>query len=207
MSSNKESTLTKEQKKLLESIPQELRRETALAYISSGYENKTQSYLTACKVMGRKPSKNPETSASEMLSYPNVIEFIDSFKISVAEEVRIDSKYVLRRLKEIDELDIIDIITDDMSCFKPLKDWPKSWRISISSVDMRRILSKDSNMNTIIEKIKWPDKVKNLEMIGRHVTVKAWDKEDSDQGDPQPLTINFEVSEAVKDIKITNADS
>lgn len=131
---------------------------------------------------------------------------LQAIKDKVAEkEFKIDSGFVLRRLKEIDELDIIDIITDDMSRFKPLKDWPKSWRISISSVDMRRILSKDSDMQTIIEKIKWPDKVKNLEMIGRHVTVKAWDREDPEQGDPQPLTINFEVSPAIKDIKITNA--
>jgi phage terminase small subunit len=95
-------------------------------------------------------------------------------------EFKIDSEFVLRRLKEIDELDVIDIIKDDMSGFKLLSEWPKVWRTSISSIDMKRMITtvgEGVDLETIIEKIKWPDKVKNLEMIGRHVSVKAWDKE------------------------------
>jgi phage terminase small subunit len=30
------------------------------------------------------------------------------------------------------------------------------------------------NDENILKKIKWPDKVKNLELIGKHVEVQAW---------------------------------
>lgn len=118
-------------------------------------------------------------------------------------EFKIDSEYVLRRLKEIDDLDVIDILKDDLSGFRLLSEWPKVWRTSISSIDMKRMISK-GDIETIIDKIKWPDKVKNLEMIGRHVTVKAWDsdpKEDDEEA--QSLNITFTVKDPVGEIKVT----
>lgn len=80
--------LTVKQEALLKAITQQLRRETALAYISLGYENQTKAYLLACETMGREPSKNPEVSGSEILNYPNVVDFLDSVRIAVAEEVQ-----------------------------------------------------------------------------------------------------------------------
>lgn len=125
--------------------------------------------------------------ANKQFNHPNislVIKKLQATQDKIAQkEFKIDSGFVLRRLKEIDELDIIDIIKDDMSGFKLLSEWPKVWRISISSLDMKRIVTKiqdGDDIETLIEKIKWPDKVKNLEMIGRHVTVKAWDQESND---------------------------
>lgn len=106
---------------------------------------------------------------------------LQKIKDEVAQnDFKIDAGFVLRRLKEIDDLDVIDIIKDDMSGFKLLSEWPKVWRKSISSIDMKKMITsigENEELETIIEKIKWPDKVKNLEMIGRHVSVKAWDKE------------------------------
>lgn len=95
--------LTDKQKELLAAIPQELRRETALAYIASGYDNQTNAYLSACKKMGRNPSKNPETSASEILSYPNVLGFIDSVKEVVAEKAQINAQWVLEQAVKVHE--------------------------------------------------------------------------------------------------------
>lgn len=128
--------------------------------------------------------------ADKRFNHPKIILRIaelQAIKDKLAEKAfKIDSGYVLRRLKEIDDLDIIDIIKDDMSGFKPLSEWPKVWRTSISSLDMKRIITKidDGNdIETLIEKIKWPDKVKNLEMIGRHVTIKAWEHEPADSAE------------------------
>jgi len=97
------SNLTAKQKALFDNIPQELRRETALAYIASGYDNQTNAYLSACKKMGRNPSKNPETSASEILSYPNVLEFINSVKEVVAEKAQINAQWVLEQAVKVHE--------------------------------------------------------------------------------------------------------
>lgn len=95
--------LTSEQKELLAKITQELRRETVLAYVASGYDNQTNAYLAACKKMGREPSKTPVSSASEILSYPNVIEFINSVKEVVAEKAQIDAQWVLDQAVKVHE--------------------------------------------------------------------------------------------------------
>lgn len=122
------------------------------------------------------------STASRLLTKDNIKEKISKLVSERSKATAIDAEYVLRRLKEIDELDVIDIIKDDMSGFKLLSEWPKIWRTSISSIDMKKMITsigENEELETIIEKIKWPDKVKNLEMIGRHVSVKAWDKEES----------------------------
>lgn len=180
------SKLTQLQSELLSKIESELRRESALAYIKNGYSNKTQAYLEACKTLGKNPSKNPDVSAAEILNYPSVTSFINSFKADVVERAKTDAEYVLRRLREIDELDIIDIMRDDLSDFKPLSQWPKSWRISISGLDLQTIASRsdEDDIESVVKKIKWPDKTKNLELIGRHVDVKAWDGESSQDNTP-----------------------
>lgn len=93
--------LTKEQKVIFNNITSALRKETAVQFIKNGYENGKQSYLAACKKLKRKPSKNPETSASEILSYPNVIAFIQSTQIKAAQEAQIDANWVLKGIKEL----------------------------------------------------------------------------------------------------------
>lgn len=136
------------------------------AAIRAGYSKKT------AKEMG-----------CENLAKPHIQAILSKSIDKRAKATTIDANYVLQRLKEIDELDILDIVKDDLSGFRLLSEWPKVWRTSINSLDMKRIVTKfqdEEEMITMIEKIKWPDKVKNLEMIGRHVAVKAWDRETAD---------------------------
>lgn len=88
----------------------------------------------------------------------------------------IDADYVLKRLVEIDELDILDIMSDDMS-IKPLNEWPKVWRTTITSIDvLEEFMGKgeDRDLVGFIKKLKLPDKLKNLELLGKHVDVLAW---------------------------------
>lgn len=126
---------------------------------------------------------------------------LQAVKMELAEkQFKIDAGYVLRRFKEIDDLDILDIIEDDMSAFRPLNEWPKVWRTSISGVDMKKIISGgDAPIEMLIEKIKWPDKLKNLELLGKHISVNAFVKEDGADKN-QPITnITVEVVGANKD--------
>lgn len=89
---------------------------------------------------------------------------------------RISADYVLMRLKEIDELDLADIMDDDLS-LKPLSTWPKAWRQFLSGVKVAELFEGKGDEKKIIgvlKSIKWPDKVKNLELIGKHVDVNAF---------------------------------
>ena len=83
------SKLTEKQKVLFNSLTSSLRKQVALEYIKLNYDNGTKAYLNACKKLKKKPSKNPVTSASEILNYPNVTAFIDSVRVKVAEKVQV----------------------------------------------------------------------------------------------------------------------
>lgn len=85
------------------------------------------------------------------------------------ERVQIDADYVLKRLVEIDQMDVLDIM-DDEGNVKPLRDWPKIWRQYISNIET---ISVDDGEGWL-KKIKWPDKVKNLELLGKHIAVGAF---------------------------------
>ena len=135
--------------------------------------NATQAAIRA----GYKPD-NAYAIGAENLKKPQIAQHIASLKAKRAEEVRIDAAWVLARLKQIDDLDILDIIKDDMKGFRALSEWPKAWRTSVSGIDINTILSGgDKPVETLVQKIKWPDKTRNLELIGKHVDIKAFDKE------------------------------
>lgn len=89
--------------------------------------------------------------------------------------LRVSADYVLLRLAEIDQMDVIDILNDDGS-LKPIRDWPKIWRTTLSGFDLSSTIMDmdETSIETILKKIKWPDKVKNLELIGKHVDVNAF---------------------------------
>lgn len=90
---------------------------------------------------------------------------------------RVSADYVLMRLVEIDQMDVIDIL-DDEGGLKPISQWPKVWRTSLSAMDINRIRmagnDDEDDIESTLQKIKWPDKVKNLELIGKHVDVNAF---------------------------------
>lgn len=119
--------------------------------------------------------KTAQRMGSENLSKPLLSGKIEELKSQRADTVAVDAKYVLNRLVEIDSLDVIDILNEDGS-MKPIIKWPKSWRTSITGIDVQEMMSGD--IATVIKKIKWPDKLKNLELLGRHVNIGAWNKEE-----------------------------
>ncbi|EOU4490665.1 terminase small subunit [Escherichia coli] len=120
--------------------------------------------------------KTANEQASRLLAKVNVQNFVAELKAARIEQTGIDAAYVLRRLVEIDQMDVLDIMTDDMS-LKPVSEWPASWRRYLSGFDLAEMFEgrgDDREMVGILKKIKWPDKVKNLELLGRHVSVQAF---------------------------------
>lgn len=122
--------------------------------------------------------KTAQEQSSRLLSNVMVQDRIAELKAERNEEVGIDAAYVLRRLVEIDQMDVLDIVRDDLS-LKPVTDWPASWRRYISGFDLAEMFEYTGEdggkeLAGILKKIKWPDKVKNLELLGKHVTVQAF---------------------------------
>lgn len=128
--------------------------------------------------------KTANEQASRLLANVNVQTFVAELKATRVEQTGIDAAYVLRRLVEIDQMDAADIL-DDEGGLLPISAWPKVWRTSLSGLDLNRLRMAGKNdeedIETTIQKIKWPDKVKNLELLGKHVDVQAFKEQVSNE--------------------------
>ena len=118
--------------------------------------------------------------------------------------LRVSADYVLQRLVEIDQMDVLDILYEDGG-LKPVSEWPKVWRTSLSALDINRIRMAgkdgDDDIESTLQKVKWPDKVKNLELIGKHVDVNAFKERVEVSG---TVTIADRMAAARKRVKERN---
>lgn len=117
-------------------------------------------------------AKTANRTASENMSKPDVQSRIAELKAKRNEDVSINAQYVLNRLVEIDQMDVLDILTSTGE-LKPVSQWPKVWRTTLSGLDVVE-MSAEGNTAALLKKIKWPDKVKNLELLGKHIDVMAF---------------------------------
>lgn len=134
-------------------------------------ENQTQAAINA----GFSPN-TAAVKASNMMRDERIQKRIAELMEERNKRNRVSADYVLMRLVEIDQMDVIDILNDDMS-IKPVSEWPKVWRQYLTGfelADMFKGRGDEKELVGILKKIKWPDKVKNLELIGKHVDVNAF---------------------------------
>lgn len=145
-------------------------------------ENQTQAAINA--------GFSPNTAAvksSVMMRDERIQKRIAELMEERNKRMRVSADYVLMRLVEIDQMDVLDILNDDGG-MKPIAEWPKVWRTSLSAMDIATIKTTQASLQKengeadlsvedvehILKKVKWPDKVKNLELIGKHVDVNAF---------------------------------
>lgn len=113
--------------------------------------------------------KSAHVHGTRLLKNDRVRSYLATLTEERCERTRIDADWLLRRLAEELEADIADILFDDCS-LKPLQEWPKVWRQGlIAGLDVQT-----QPDGTVTTKIKLSDRVRRLEMIGKHVDVQAW---------------------------------
>lgn len=113
--------------------------------------------------------KTAKSIGQENLTKPDIQKAIEEAQNKRTEQTKIDAAYVLSRLVEIDQMDVLDIMDDQMK-IRPVNEWPKVWRQYVVNLENLEL----SDGEGCFKKIKWPDKVKNLELLGRHVSVGAF---------------------------------
>lgn len=158
-------------------------------------ENQAQAAINA----GFSP-KSAHVKASIMMRDERIQKRIAELMAERNKRLRVSADYVLLRLVEIDQMDVLDILNDDMS-IKPVSQWPKVWRQYLSGFDLADMFEgrgDDKELVGILKKIKWPDKVKNLELIGKHVDVNAFKERVEVSGS---LTIADKMAAARKRVK------
>ncbi|WP_438940171.1 terminase small subunit [Escherichia coli] len=132
-------------------------------------ENQTQAAINA----GFSPN-TAAVKASVMMRDERIKKRIAELMEERNKRMRVSADYVLMRLVEIDQMDVLDILNDDGG-MKPIAEWPKVWRTSLSAMDIATIKTTQASLQKengeadlsvedvehILKKVKWPDKVKN----------------------------------------------
>ena len=116
----------------------------------------------------------------ELFKRPQVKERIAELMIEKAEvakiEFGVDAAYVLQRIVEVDRMDISDILNEQDE-LRPVAEWPQVWRQFISQFEVEELHAGrgDERLRVgLLKKIKWPDKLANLKLMGTHVDVNAF---------------------------------
>lgn len=105
--------------------------------------------------------RTAEQVASRTLALPHVKAYYDEQLAARAQRTGIDADYVLQRLAAIETMDVADIYDQDGKLL-PVPKWPKIWRQMVKEVDLKT------------GKIKMQDKLRTLELMGKHVGVRAF---------------------------------
>ena len=119
-------------------------------------------------------AKNLTVAGAEFLANPNVAAAIETLRSERSRQTGIDAAWVLKRLAEEAEADIADLY-NEAGGLKPIHEWPLIWRQGlVSGVDIQQLRAEDGSTAGELVKIKLSDRVRRLEMIGKHVKVNAF---------------------------------
>ena len=121
-------------------------------------------------------AKRADAIGHENLRKPVIAEAIQEAKNSRSERCQIDADYVLSRLVEIDQTNIGDILNDDLTV-KPPGEWPSIWRSFPPAFETY----KDDAGKVYVKRFRGLDKLKTLELIGKHTGVSAFKGKDAEE--------------------------
>ncbi len=102
-----------------------------------------------------------------------------------SERAKVDADWLLKRLALEAEADLNDLYSEDGG-LKPVNQWPKIWRQGlVSGIDSHQeyeYIAGEKVPAGVVQKIKLSDRVKRLEMIGKHVDVSAFSENHNHTG-------------------------
>lgn len=120
--------------------------------------------------------KTANEQGSRLLANVNIAEAIQKAKDERARVTRIDAAWLLHRLSDEATADIADIY-DEHGALKPMREWPLIWRQGlVQGVEVDE-LSVDGATIGRIRKVRLDNRVKRLELIGKHIGVKAFEEQ------------------------------
>ena len=127
------------------------------AAIRAGYSPKTASVLGV-----------------RALRHPGVAAAIEAKKTARSKRADIDADWVLKRLADEVLADFADLYDDDGGNLKPVREWPLVWRQGlVSGLDVDEMKVGGRKIGEIT-KVKLSDRIRRLELIGKHVDVQAF---------------------------------
>ncbi|QBL30055.1 terminase small subunit [Pseudomonas aeruginosa] len=130
---------------------------------------------TQAAIRARYSTRRAAEIGYQLLQRPEVAQAIQAAMAERSKRTEVEADYVIRRLREIDEMDVLDILEDDGS-FRSIRDWPRAWRQFLSGIEIAELFEgrgDDRRIAGVLRKVKWPDKLRNLELLSRHVGTES----------------------------------
>lgn len=131
--------------------------------------------LNATQAAIRAGYAQPHSQGPRLLENVGVKAAIASAQEARSKRTQVDADWMLKRLAAEADADLADLY-DDAGRLKPVKQWPLIWRQGlVASVDTEEMRAPDSESEMItVRRLKLSDRVKRLELIGKHVNVQAF---------------------------------
>lgn len=112
-------------------------------------------------------------AASTMLRTPKIAAAIQLQLDAKAEAAKLDAVGVLRHAVEMLRADTNDIM-DEKGNYKPMSEWPVIWRQMLSACEVETHRNLKGEEVGRVTRVRFADRVKVLELIGRHINVRAF---------------------------------
>jgi len=120
--------------------------------------------------------KTARTQGSKLLTNIDIQQAVRIATEKRSERTKVDADWVLTHLSNIVKADPLDIL-DKLGDYKKIEDWPLIWRQMLNAVDIQQIrvaYNDDEQDYATVVKTKFMDKMKALELTGKHVNVNAF---------------------------------
>lgn len=153
-------------------------------YLAAPDLNQTQAAIRAGYA-----EKGAKDQAYSLMQNAEVAAAIQAGMEARRKRLQIDADYVLQRLTDIDQMDLAAIHGDDGKLL-PIRQWPLIWRQMVKEVDMKS------------GKVKFHDKLRALELIGKHVNVNAFREQVQHSGNINHTNLTDDELDAQIDARI-----
>lgn len=111
-----------------------------------------------------------DVTGARLLGNASVAAAIQNAMDKRTERTEINADWVLKRLADEATADVGDLYTED-GRIKPVKDWPLIWRQGlVAGLEVETIGEGVGHLT----KVKLSDRIKRIELIGKHVGVQAF---------------------------------
>lgn len=124
-------------------------------------------------------ARTAEQQGPRLLGNIRVAEALREAQAARSEKTRIDAAWVLNRLGQEADADLADLYDEDGK-LKPIHEWPKIWRQGlVRGIDVEELFEgagKDRRQIGVVRKVRIDSRVKRLELIGKHIGVKAFEE-------------------------------
>ena len=124
-------------------------------------------------------AKTAQEQSSRLLSNVMVSQAIAEAKTNRSEQTGVDAAWLLKRLADESVADVGDLYNDD-GTIRPVKDWPLIWRQGLVAGLEVESMGEGAGYVT---KLKLSDRVKRLELIGKHIDVQAFREQIAQTGE------------------------